>query len=64
MNELWHELGIVPLRSYGIDASDVPILVEGASGASSTKGNPIVLTTEELREILLASLWGNGRGQP
>jgi len=62
VSELCHELGIAPLRAYGIDESDVPILVEGASRASSTKGNPIVLTTDELREILVASLYGNGPG--
>ena len=56
VSELCRELGIAPLRSYGIDASDVPILVEGASRASSTKGNPIILTADELREILIASL--------
>ncbi|HME00425.1 MAG TPA: iron-containing alcohol dehydrogenase [Terriglobia bacterium] len=63
VSELCHELGIAPLRSYGIDERDVTILVEGASRASSTKGNPIVLTTDELREILMASLHGNGPGR-
>jgi len=63
VSALCHELGIAPLRSYGIDASHVPILVEGASKASSTKGNPIVLITDELCEILIASLDGNGSGQ-
>jgi alcohol dehydrogenase class IV len=56
VGELCRELGIAPLGSYGIEASDIAVLVEGASKASSTKGNPIVLSTDELREILTASL--------
>jgi alcohol dehydrogenase class IV len=56
VNELCRELAIAPLRSYGIGEGDVPILVEKASRASSTKGNPIVLTTNELGEILRGSL--------
>jgi len=63
VSELCHELEIAPLRSYGIDERDVPILVEGASRASSTKGNPIVLSTDELHEILMTSMYGNGSGQ-
>jgi alcohol dehydrogenase class IV len=34
----------------------VPILVEKASKASSTKGNPITLTMDELREVLTSAL--------
>jgi hypothetical protein len=30
--------------------------VEKASSASSTKGNPIKLTTDELRELLICAL--------
>ncbi len=59
VSELCRELGVVPLRSYGIEEGDVSILVERASRASITKGNSIVLTTDELREILTGSLLGN-----
>jgi len=56
VRELCRELKVAPLQSYGITQGDVSILVEKASGASSTKGNPIVLNTDELREILVESL--------
>ncbi|HEV2425599.1 MAG TPA: iron-containing alcohol dehydrogenase [Terriglobia bacterium] len=56
VRELCRELNITPLGSYGIEEADVPMLVEAASRASSTKGNPIVLNGDELREILSGSL--------
>jgi len=34
----------------------VPTLVEKASRASSTKGNPITLTRDELRQLLTSAL--------
>lgn len=46
------DLGVPPLRAYGITPADFPPLVEKAIAASSTKANPIVLTQEELTEIL------------
>jgi alcohol dehydrogenase class IV len=54
--ELVRRLEIPPLRSYGVGAADVPILVEKAAQASSMKGNPIVLTREELLEIVAGAL--------
>jgi len=54
--QLCLELQIPPLGSYGIQERDVPTLVEKASSASSTKGNPITLTVDELRELLICSL--------
>ncbi len=56
VREICQELGIPPLRAYGIDQADVPVLVEKASKASSTKGNPLALTADELSEILIKSL--------
>jgi alcohol dehydrogenase class IV len=56
VRELCQELQIPPLKSYGIQERDVPTLVEGASRASSTKGNPITLTMDELREVLTRAL--------
>jgi len=56
VSELCRELEIAPLRSYGIGEADVAALVEKASRASSTKGNPIALTPGEMREILVGSL--------
>jgi alcohol dehydrogenase class IV len=54
--ELCRKLEIPPLRAYGVADSDIPGLVEKAARASSMKGNPIALTSEELREILTAAL--------
>ncbi len=49
-------LGIPPLRIYGIADTDVPALVANASRASSMKSNPILLTSDELREVLTRAL--------
>jgi len=56
VRRLCRELHIPPLSSYGIQERDVPTLVEKASRASSTKGNPIPLTMDELREVLTCAL--------
>jgi alcohol dehydrogenase class IV len=53
---LCQELEIPPLRTYGVAESDLALLVEKAAQASSMKGNPIVLTGEELREIISRAL--------
>ena len=53
---LCQKLEIPPLRTYGVAASHLTVLVEKAAQASSMKGNPIVLTEEELREIIAHSL--------
>ncbi|HEV2446813.1 MAG TPA: iron-containing alcohol dehydrogenase [Candidatus Sulfopaludibacter sp.] len=50
--ELCRRLEIPPLRAYGIGAGDVETLVEKAARASSMKANAIVLTSEEMREIV------------
>jgi len=52
IGELVRKLEIPPLRTYGITEADVPVLSEKAAKASSMKGNPIVLTGEELEEII------------
>jgi alcohol dehydrogenase class IV len=54
--ELCRKLEIPALRAYGVGESDLPALVEKAAQSSSIKGNPIVLTGEELREIVSRSL--------
>jgi alcohol dehydrogenase class IV len=56
VREICQELNIPPLSSYGIREADVPVLVERASQASSMKANPIVLTAEELGEVLTRAL--------
>lgn len=52
VRELCSSLRIPSLRGYGISAADLPGLAEKARMASSMKGNPIELTTDELLEIL------------
>ena len=49
--ETCRELEIALLRTYGVEERHLPELVEKAGRASSMKGNPIVLTKDELREI-------------
>jgi alcohol dehydrogenase class IV len=56
IRHLCQELQTPPLSSYGIQEQDVPTLVDKASRASSTKGNPITLTMDELREVLTSAL--------
>jgi alcohol dehydrogenase class IV len=56
VRQLCQELQVPPLGSYGIQEQDVATLVEKASTASSTKGNPITLTVDELREVLTRAL--------
>ncbi len=53
VSELCAALQIPPLGSYGIVEADYPALIEKAAVASSMQGNPIVLTKDELREILV-----------
>ena len=54
--EICKKLEIPPLRAYGVTEADIPTLVENAAQASSMKGNPIVLTSEELRQIIEAAI--------
>jgi len=56
IRRLCDRLAIPPLRTYGITERDLPVLIEGSRAASSMKGNPVVLTTDELREVLVRSL--------
>ena len=55
VTELCHALRIPGLRTYGVTQNDFATLVETAAQASSMKANPIVLTNEELTEILQAA---------
>ena len=48
-------LGIPKLSALGVRPDDVPLLVEKAKVASSMRGNPIVLTDEELTTIVRES---------
>ena len=50
------ELRVPALRHYGLSAAAIPELVENAQRSSSMKGNPIVLTPDELTQTLEAAL--------
>jgi alcohol dehydrogenase class IV len=49
-------LKIPPLRTYGLTETDRPTLCEKAAISSSMKGNPLRLTDEELRDVLMRAL--------
>lgn len=51
--ELCSQLQVRPLAAYGIKAKDFPDIVEKSRQASSMKGNPIELSEDELRQILV-----------
>jgi alcohol dehydrogenase class IV len=53
---LVHDLKIPSLASYGIASSHIPELTDKAAKASSMKANPIVLTPDELSQILANAL--------
>jgi alcohol dehydrogenase class IV len=55
VRDLVEEFGILALRQYGIEARHFGELVEKAARSGSMKGNPIVLTREELGAVLAAS---------
>jgi len=54
--QICRKLEIPPLRTYGVSGADVPELVDKAAKASSMKGNPLVLSAEELREIIARAI--------
>lgn len=49
--ELCRQLSVPSLRTYALTPEQIPALVEKVMKASSTKGNPIQLTAQELTEI-------------
>jgi alcohol dehydrogenase class IV len=56
LNYLVESFEIPSLRSYDVKEADFPAIVEKSAHASSMKGNPIVLTNDELTEILEKAL--------
>ena len=54
--DLCAALAIPKLGFHGITGADIPLLVENGSRASSMKPNPIVLTPDELAQILDAAI--------
>lgn len=56
VHALCQALQIQPLSAYGLTQEDIPKVVERGAAASSMKGNPILLTREEMTEILTRAL--------
>lgn len=56
IKELCATLNVPPLRTHGIDKTHVSELCDKAGVASSMKANPIVLSRDELRELLERAL--------
>ncbi len=56
LHQLCADLNVAPLVQFGFTRDDIPVVVAQAQKASSMKGNPIVLTEEELREILVRAV--------
>ncbi len=56
VEKLCADLDIPPLARWGVTQEDFPVLIVAAQKASSTKGNPILLTDEELAEVLERAL--------
>jgi alcohol dehydrogenase class IV len=54
--EICEELAVPPLSAHGLVEADFGALVDKAAAASSMKGNPIVLTRDELLEIVQSAL--------
>ncbi len=52
VTELAAGLNIPPLSAHGMSGARIPEAVEKTMKASSTKGNPIVLTEAELKDVL------------
>lgn len=52
IKQLTRDLAIPPLRSFGLEPSLVPAMVELAQKASSMRYNPVTLTAQELQEVL------------
>jgi alcohol dehydrogenase class IV len=56
IRQLVNDLGIPRLSAHGIKSEHIPEIVKHAKNASSMKANPIVLTDDELTEILQRAL--------
>ena len=52
VKQLYTQLNIPPLSTYGLCRADFPELIEKASVSSSMQGNPVKLTADEMERIL------------
>jgi len=56
VKELCRELPVPGLQAYGVQKRDFPAIIEAAAQATSMKGNPAVLSPDDLRQILEQAL--------
>jgi len=56
IQEISRYFGIPSLSRYGVTLEAVPDLIQRGAAASSMKGNPIELTPDEMKEILLKAV--------
>jgi alcohol dehydrogenase class IV len=56
VRKLTDELGLPKLGHYGVKGTDLGQIIEKSRKASSMKANPIVLTDEELRQLIESGL--------
>lgn len=56
LRALCHGLSIPPLGAYGLRQADIPDLIERASKASSMRANPVALTPDEMRQIVVQAM--------
>lgn len=56
VRDLVTALAIPRLATYGVSPAAIPLVVEKAAAASSTKGNPLPLTPTELTALLSAAM--------
>jgi alcohol dehydrogenase class IV len=56
IHALCSELSISPLSAFGVTERDVPAMVAQAQKSSSMRGNPILLSADELTNILMKAL--------
>lgn len=56
LREFLRSFPVPRLAQQGVQEADVDALVQAAAQASSMKGNPVVLTPAELRQVLRAAL--------
>jgi len=56
IEDLCAALSVPPLSAYGLTHAQLPELLDKSAVSSSMKANPIVLTRDEMQEILVAAI--------
>jgi len=56
VKDLTKMLNIPALSAYGVTKKDFYVIIDKSAAASSMKGNPVKLTSQELEEVLTLAL--------